>query len=228
MTQHPKAILFGSVGSLIESSEMQRESFNQAFDEAGLDWKWENEPYREMLKKCGGEKRIVEYARSRGETVDAKAIHDRKTEIFNEKLLASGKGLRPGVDQVIDYARDNNIKLGFVSSTEPRNIDSMMQAMEPALSREDFSVITSRELVSEGKPSPEVYEFALNQLGVSADEVVAIEDSSPSLQSAANAGVRCVAFPGYNCREQDYSLASHVAGDSLSLDMISSREALPA
>ena len=31
-----KAILFGSIGTLIETSDLQREAFNQAFKEAGL------------------------------------------------------------------------------------------------------------------------------------------------------------------------------------------------
>ncbi|MDC1185136.1 haloacid dehalogenase, partial [Alphaproteobacteria bacterium] len=30
-----KAVLFGSIGTLIETSDIQRESFNQAFKEAG-------------------------------------------------------------------------------------------------------------------------------------------------------------------------------------------------
>ena len=38
-----KAILFGSIGTLIETSDIQRESFNEAFKEAGLDWYWDEE-----------------------------------------------------------------------------------------------------------------------------------------------------------------------------------------
>ena len=33
-----KAILFGSIGTLIESSDIQRNAFNEACKEAGLDW----------------------------------------------------------------------------------------------------------------------------------------------------------------------------------------------
>ena len=36
-----KALLFGSIGTLIETSNIQRESFNQAFKEIGLDWHWD-------------------------------------------------------------------------------------------------------------------------------------------------------------------------------------------
>ena len=44
-----KAILFGSIGTLIETSEFQRRAFNQAFSEGGLDWNWKPEEYRDLL-----------------------------------------------------------------------------------------------------------------------------------------------------------------------------------
>ena len=37
-----KALLFGSIGTLIESSNIQRNSFNEAFKEAGLEWYWDD------------------------------------------------------------------------------------------------------------------------------------------------------------------------------------------
>ena len=57
-----KAILFGSIGTLIETSDLQREAFNQAFKEAGLDWYWDQEDYTKLLKKSGGTKRIEDFA----------------------------------------------------------------------------------------------------------------------------------------------------------------------
>ena len=44
-----KAVLFGSIGTLIETSDIQRESFNQAFKEEGLDWYWDKEDYTCLL-----------------------------------------------------------------------------------------------------------------------------------------------------------------------------------
>ena len=45
-----KAILFGSIGTLIETSELQRNAFNQAFSENGLDWDWNPAQYQDLLK----------------------------------------------------------------------------------------------------------------------------------------------------------------------------------
>ena len=84
-----KAILFGSIGTLIETSDLQREAFNQAFKEAGLDWYWDQEDYTKLLKKSGGTKRIEDFAEKNNTTVDAKKIRERKTQItmivFNSK-----------------------------------------------------------------------------------------------------------------------------------------------
>ena len=56
-----KALLFGSIGTLIESSNIQRNSFNEAFKEAGLDWYWDEQDYRILLKKSGGTKSCLLY-----------------------------------------------------------------------------------------------------------------------------------------------------------------------
>ena len=44
-----KAIIFGSIGTLVETSDIQRQSFNQAFKEIGLDWYWD----KKALQKFG-------------------------------------------------------------------------------------------------------------------------------------------------------------------------------
>ena len=48
------------------------------------------------------------------------------------------------------------------------------------------------------KPSPDAYLYALLQLGLAAEDCIAIEDNEAGVASARNAGIRCVAFPGEN------------------------------
>ena len=69
------ALLFGSISSVADSSELQREAFNEAFAEHGLDWNWDRDDYRSRLGKAGGEARVADEAKARGEDVDAAAVH---------------------------------------------------------------------------------------------------------------------------------------------------------
>ena len=45
-----KAIFLGSIGVIAETSELQRQAYNAAFSEFGLDWYWSIANYCEMLK----------------------------------------------------------------------------------------------------------------------------------------------------------------------------------
>jgi HAD superfamily hydrolase (TIGR01509 family) len=82
--------------------------------------------------------------------------------------------------------------LGLASSSPRRLIDFVLSAADLT---DRFRVTLSTEQVAEGKPSPAVYLEAASLLGVPADAVVAIEDSSNGMRSAARAGMRVVAVP---------------------------------
>ena len=86
MIMNHKAILFGSIGTLVETSELQRRSFNQAFSEAELDWNWSPEEYQQLLAKSGGCERIKNYAIQRGDDIDAMHLHRQKTKIFDSLM----------------------------------------------------------------------------------------------------------------------------------------------
>jgi beta-phosphoglucomutase-like phosphatase (HAD superfamily) len=77
-----KAIMFGSIGTLVETSNLQRRAFNRAFKDAGLSWNWTINTYKRLLTTSGGRDRIQNYASKRGIDVDANHLHQRKTEIF--------------------------------------------------------------------------------------------------------------------------------------------------
>jgi phosphoglycolate phosphatase-like HAD superfamily hydrolase len=99
-----KALLFGSIGTLVEMSDLQRRAFNQTFFEAGLDWDWNVQLYERLLTKSGGRERIKDYAVEHGISVDATQLHARKTEIFSALMAEESMSLRSGVASVIDHA----------------------------------------------------------------------------------------------------------------------------
>ena len=117
-----KSILFGSIGVLAESSEIQRRAFNEAFKEFGLDWYWNVANYIKMLQKPGGLNRIAEYSTLMLNQNDIKKIYDLKVKYF--KSLSKNK-LKPrkGILEVIDYGLKNNFKIGFITTTNKSTLD---------------------------------------------------------------------------------------------------------
>ena len=200
-----KAILFGSIGTLIETSDLQREAFNQAFNEAGLDWYWDQADYTKLLKKSGGTKRIEDFAEKNNTNVDAKKIRERKTQIYNDKINSNLISPREGVLDVLDYALKNKIKIGFVTSTTLDNIDAVFKTLNNQIKKNYFDFIGNNKLIKEAKPAPDIYIKALNSLELNSSECIAIEDSVESALSAYRAKIKCIAFPGLFHVDDDFS-----------------------
>ena len=118
-----KALLFGSIGSIVETSEIQRKSFNESFKKYGLEWNWTKREYINLLSKSGGKDRISRYAKKKKNVVDSAYLRNLKTKIFNNYLKNNQLKLRPGVKNLISLCKKEKIKVAFVSSTSSNNMD---------------------------------------------------------------------------------------------------------
>ena len=199
-----KAVLFGSIGTLIETSDIQRKSFNLAFKKEGLNWYWGRKTYSRLLKKSGGIKRIEDFAKKNGVRIDSKKIWKNKTDIFNKFIFSNSIGARRGVLKIFKYAKENNIDIGLVSSTTKKNINTIFKALDGQINREEFSFIGNKNLVSKPKPHPDIYFKALEIMNLNKKDCVAIEDSVESAKSAIKAGIQCIAFPGIYHSDEDF------------------------
>lgn len=200
------AILFGSISTLADTSELQRKSFNDAFAAHGLDWNWSRDDYSSMLGSNGGADRIADYAESKGMEVDSAAVHSTKSEIFRKLLAAEGIEPRPGVLETVASAREHGYKLGLVTTTSPENVSALLNSFEK-LSADAFDIVVDKTTVSSVKPDPASYLFAAEGLGEAVHDCLAIEDNVGGLQSASAASIRCVAFPNSNTTGGDFSAA---------------------
>lgn len=212
------AILFGSISTLADTSEIQRDSFNRAFREHGLDWTWDRAEYAGLLGSNGGRDRVAAYAADRGEEVDADAVHATKSRIYQETLRTSEITPRAGVVDTVRSAKEQGLRVGLVTTTSAENVAALGDALRDHLRFADFDVVVDQSKVANRKPDAEAYTYALQQLGEDAADAVAIEDNLGGLTSAQAAGVAVVAFPNGNTEGQDFGSARRV--DALDLESL--------
>ena len=201
-----KSILFGSIGTIVETSDIQRQAYNDAMREAGLSWNWDRATYSELLLQSGGKDRLAHLAAATSTilpqaTIDQ--IHTRKTELACARMASQGVSPRPGVVELISLAKTRGLKLAFVTTTYQANIDAVFAAVGSAFSVQDFDFVASRDTVVRGKPFPDVYQAALVALGLNPQDALAIEDTALSAMSAKRAGISVVVTPGALTRDQD-------------------------
>ena len=208
-----KSIFFGSIGSLVECSEIQRKAFNLAFKEYGLDWYWNIANYIKMLKEPGGLNRIVEYSNFKLSQKDAKKIHLLKIKHF-KSLSKNSLKPREGVEDIIQYALNKDIMIGFVTTTTKETLDLITDNISKYIDFTKFDLITHDELVNKRKPDSEIYNYALRELKVSNLNSIAIENTFESCKSAKNANIHTLYYPG------EYT--SYDKNDFVSMDIFKS------
>ncbi|KNG93893.1 HAD family hydrolase [Pseudaestuariivita atlantica] len=192
------ALLVGSIGVLTECSDLQRRAFNIAFEEHGLDWSWSDDEYRSLLEVPGGSARIAHVARERGADVDVDAVYAAKVAAFERLVDREGLTLRPGIADLLAEARLNEMRLGFVTGTSTRQIALIAGALRDEVSMDVFDIVTNGDMVSRGKPHPDIYLHALKEMDIPANRAIAVEDTPESAQSALDAGITTFVYAGRN------------------------------
>ena len=215
------AVMFGSIGSIAETSDIQRRAYNRALKEAGLEWNWDRDTYAELLMQAGGRERLAQLsaATAAGLSPDQiEAIHQRKTELACAEIVDRKVSLRPGVADLVRLAKARRMQLAFVTTTYRPNLDAIFEAAGDALSAGDFDVIVSRDDVEHGKPTPDAYHKALQALSIEPGAALAIEDTANSVMSAKRAGLEVVATPGEITAGQDFWQADVVVANLAGAD----------
>jgi HAD superfamily hydrolase (TIGR01509 family) len=91
-----------------------------------------------------------------------------------------------GIERLLDAAAERSIRCGIVTSGNANLVEAWLDARELG---DRCALLVSSDDVANGKPSPEPYLAALEKLGVSPADAVAIEDSPAGVASATAAGI---------------------------------------
>ncbi len=192
-----QALIFDVDGTLAETEELHRRSFNEAFAAAGLSWHWDQPLYAKLLEVTGGKERIAHFIDAYGQTPELDtaaiaALHADKTKRYAALIDQGDIALRPGIASLLQEAAAQNIRLAIATTTSRSNVDALLRATLPT---NPFEVIAAGDEVGAKKPAPDIYQLALQRLGLPPDTCVAIEDTLNGLRSAQAAGLRCIMTP---------------------------------
>ncbi len=203
--------IFDVDGTLADTErDGHRVAFNQAFEQFGLDWYWTEEIYADLLTVTGGKERMLffvkKYDKPQKDSPDLQALiiqlHEKKTENYVALLKNNAIPLRPGVSRLLKEARDAGIRLAIATTTTPQNVTALLESSLGSDSIDWFEVIGAGDIVPKKKPAPDIYDYVLQEMGVSADECLAFEDSVNGIKSSLAASLKTIiTYNGYT--EQD-------------------------
>lgn len=184
-----KAVLFDMDGTLIDTEKHYRRFWPMAMAEFGYQMTDEQVLSMRSLGRPFAPARLKEWF---GEDLDYYAIRARRTEIMEECLDKEGIQLKPGAVEILEELRRRGIPAAVATATPPERTEKYLNLTGI---RSYFSQIISATQVKEGKPSPDIYLYACEQLGLAPEECMAVEDAPNGILAAYRAGLRVVMVP---------------------------------
>lgn len=220
-----KALIFDVDGTLAETErDGHRPAFNQAFTDAGLDWNWSEERYGELLEVSGGKERIRAFVQQSQPhfvlpekfadlTEFIRHLHATKTNYYKQFAKEGRIPLRPGVERLLNEAREKGVRLAIATTTTPANVQALLENTLGPQSLNWFEVIAAGDMVPKKKPAPDIFEYALKHLDLPAENCLAFEDTNNGLLSATQTGLKTIVTVNDYTKDQDFTQAALVISD---------------
>jgi HAD superfamily hydrolase (TIGR01509 family) len=181
--------LFDFDGTLVDSDPIHLGIWNQLLDPYGvsIDAKF-------YAMNCTGEGsvRIAEKIKNRFPDVDfsPEDFAQDKDVTYEHWIATQTIPCMPGAREILEFLKWKGCTIGLVTSAP-------LSGVEKTLISNDmlryFNLVVTREDVSRGKPAPDGYLYALNQLKVSGDTAAAFEDTGKGIKASKAAGIYSIA-----------------------------------
>lgn len=217
-----KALIWDVDGTVAETErDGHRFAFNAAFEALGLPWHWDVAHYGRLLRVAGGRERLLHDMAERpeapadaaGRNTLARELHRRKNAVYRDLVNARGIPARPGVLRLMDECSAAGVMLAVATTTSRGNVAVLLESLLGIGWGRRFDALVCAEEAPLKKPHPQVYQLALQRLGLAPHEAFALEDSPGGLAAARAAGIACGITRSVYFADGDFSGAAWVRED---------------
>ncbi|UYO75171.1 HAD family phosphatase [Halomonas qinghailakensis] len=202
-----RAVLFDHDGTLVNSEPIHYRMWAQVLQRYGFTLT--EQEYKARYAGVPTPTNAIDLVQRLGIDDSPKQLAEAKNAATREYLDRQAFPLMPGVQEAISCFHSAGLKLAVVTGASANGVQTTLRVNE---FKDYFSAVVSGDDVRASKPAPDCYLLALQQLGVSAAECLAIEDTQHGLEAAFRAGIDCVALPTEMSKHQDFNLAVAVLG----------------
>ena len=111
-------------------------------------------------------------------------VEEKAKLLFDELWCNGDRALYSETIEVLEYFKNKGFKIGVISDTSP----SLQYSLEQLGIAKYFDSFIASSLVGAGKPSPIIFNVALDSVGVKAEESLYVDDYKPEADGARKQG----------------------------------------
>ena len=192
-----QGVIFDMDGLMLDTEKLLAKYWIQAAREAGFPMTMEHVLGIRSLAAAYAEPKLKGIF---GETFDYRAIRTRRRALTAAHLQAHGIEKKPGLDALLQFLRENGFRTAVATATDRERTTAYLKQVGVLVF---FDTLICGDMVTKGKPDPEIYLTASQALGLPPENCMALEDSPNGIRSAYAAGCKAVMIPDLSEPEDD-------------------------
>lgn len=116
---------------------------------------------------------------------------EEKEILYREECLKHKMELAPGAKSLLEYLKNKEIPMAIATASGKTNIDFFIEKFN-LLAYFELDHIIYNDGSTKGKPNPDLFEKAIQRLGIKKENSIIFEDSYSGIQAAINCKVSTV------------------------------------
>ncbi|MBP3339701.1 MAG: HAD family phosphatase [Lachnospiraceae bacterium] len=189
MTMKIEAVLFDMDGLVLDTEKLYTRFWVEAANALGYPMTVKQGLGMRSLNRTYGAAKLKSYF---GEDVDYDQVRNKRIELMDAFVEKEGVYLKKGINELLIYLKDNNIKTAIATSSP---IERTIKYLSSVNMDKRFDELVSGYMVEKGKPEPDIYLYAAKKLGVNPENCMVLEDSPAGILSGYKAGCIPVIVP---------------------------------
>ncbi len=149
-----------------------------------------------------------------GDSFDYMAVRAKRIELMNDYIEKNGIEKKKGLDDLLEYLKQNGYSIAVATATDLKRTTAYLTRIGIF---DYFDKIVCASMVKSGKPEPDIYLKASEELGFSPRECIALEDSPNGIISAHRAGCKPIMIPDLSEPDDELLKICEARLDSLDL-----------
>ena len=184
-----KAVIFDVDGTLLDTERIYMKAWKEAAAEAGYVMP---DSVLQKTRAVNAKDAARIFEEEIGNGFSYQAVRPIRVRIAEEIIKRESPILKPGVLELLAFLEGKGIRLSVASST---NQQGTREHLAESRILDRFEVVVGGDMVTNGKPHPEIFLKAAEALRVAPEECIVVEDSPTGIRAAYAAGMKAVLVP---------------------------------
>jgi len=197
--------IFDLDGLLVDTEPLHRRVFNATLARHGVEYEIRDEEFGRAFVGIS-QRENSEYLIARFHIRASADELTREHHTEYARIVADPRNLTlmPSARVLLDHLQARALPMAIASGSPRAQVETIVRGLELASL---FRAMVTGSDVANGKPAPDAYLRACEQLRIDAARCLALEDSASGAAAAKAAGLRVIVVPNRYTRHQDLAFA---------------------